>query len=203
MNEKELYVKLLNYVRGWLEGSGYHQALEALNLCKQVSVGVRRDGVTPNFSHQLHIVRFSISLAPLLIHAQRVMTLGFLHDVIEDGLMDKSFIEEKFGEEIAKSVVLLSKIRDNSKIFDDEYYADLLEDPHCCLVKGIDRLHNLETMAGAFTPEKKVIYLKETEQYVLPMLKATRNNHPEFIEAIDIIRHIMKINVRLIKGESI
>lgn len=197
--ELELYIKLLNYVRGWLGGRQYFTAMEALEFARSKHVGTRKDGATPEFSHQLHIVRFFINLANLLPNPERVITLSLLHDVVEDGYATIEQIRLLFGDDIANGVILLSKVLNGLKVPGELYYGSMLNDADVCIVKGGDRLHNLESMIGVFTLEKQQSYVEETEQFTLTMLKAARNKYPRYADAINTIRHAMIIYTKMVR----
>src|SRR5438105_3661287 len=149
--EQELFVKLHNYVRGWLEGRQYYVGVKALDFARQRHTHTRKDGITPEFSHQLHIARFFINIARLLPNTERVITLVFLDDVVEDGYATIDDIQRLFGLDISAGVRLLSKISGSTKIAPELYYQLMLVDADVCVVKGGDRLHNLESMTGVFT----------------------------------------------------
>jgi hypothetical protein len=74
VKEVLLFTKLYNFVRGWLEGRRYFVAMKALEFARVRHIGTRKDKVTPEFSHQLHIVRFFINLSQLLGDPERVIT---------------------------------------------------------------------------------------------------------------------------------
>ena len=46
------------------------------------------------------------------------------------------------------------------------------------IVKAADRFHNHSTMGNAFSVPKQLSYLVETEQFVLPMIKASARAFP-------------------------
>ena len=198
--EELLSVKLLNHVRGWLEGRRYDQAMRALNFARKRHIGTRKDKVTPEFSHQLHITRFFMNLADLLKNPERVIVLVLLHDTVEDEFASLSDIEQQFGNDIADAVRLLSKKINGYKLPTEIYYNNMLQDVDVCLVKGGDRLHNLETIK-VFSPQKKHEYALETAQYVLPLLKEARNLFPEHSNVINNTRQMLNICVNFINAE--
>jgi (p)ppGpp synthase/HD superfamily hydrolase len=199
-DEVYVFTKLLNFVRGWLRSRSYYVALKALEFARERHCRKRKDGITPEFSHQLHIARFFINLAALLKNPERVITLVFLHDVYEDGLATLAEIEMHFGPDIAQAVKRLSKIVDGQKLPNDIYYAAMLEDVDVCLVKGGDRGHNIETMEGAFTTTKKREYALETRTDTLPMLKKAKHKFPEHADILDTVYHLLVIYVKLVEA---
>lgn len=73
--------KLILYQQ--LQGAGYFDALNAFNFASRYHVGMRKDGTTPEFSHQIEIGLFAL-LLPDLIHREEVLATVALHDVRED-----------------------------------------------------------------------------------------------------------------------
>ena len=192
MIHQELHhVKLYNFVRGWLEARDYTQALKALEFARKRHVGKRKDGLTPEFTHQLHIVRFLINLSKLLKRPERVITLALLHDTTEDGYASNEEILLIFGKDICNGTKLLSKVIDSKKLDLQTYLLLLLEDEDCVIVKGFDRMHNLESMRDAFTLVKQVSYAKETEDQFLPFLKEARLKYPDHKEVLSLLRQTL------------
>ena len=54
------------------------------------------------------------------------------------------------------------------------YYGEIAKNPLAALVKCMDRCNNLSTMADGFKKPKMVKYVRETEQYVLPLLDVVK-----------------------------
>lgn len=48
---QEAHLKRLRKLRDLLEGAGYNDALKALAFARRHHVGMRKDGVTPEFDH--------------------------------------------------------------------------------------------------------------------------------------------------------
>ena len=199
-NEEFVYRKLYSFVRGWLIAHEFYVALKALEFARGRHIGKRKDGLTPEFSHQLHIARLFINLAALLRNPERVITLVFLHDIYEDGLATLAEIENEFGPDIAQAVKRLSKIVNGQKLPNSVYYAAMLDDVDVCMVKGVDRSHNIETMEGAFTPTKKRDYVQETREYTLPMLKQAKYKFPEHTNILDHLYHTLVVYVKLVEA---
>ncbi len=195
------YTKLYNYVRGWLEARNYYIAVNALNFGRERHVGTRKDNVTPEFSHQLHMSRFLMNLEALVQNPQRCIALIFLHDVVEDGLATFEEVERLVGQDIADGTRKLSRIIRGARLSDELYYSGLLEDVGACIVKGVDRLHNLESMKDAFTAGKKQRYVEETENHTLPMLKLARNHYPDHANVFNHLRHVMIVYTQLVREE--
>lgn len=96
-------------LRYWLLGRNYNQALKALEYASQFHTGVRKDGVTPEFHHQLSIASYVRSLINGIMFPQETLAAAFLHDVCEDYDVGFEEINSKFGADITKAVKALTK----------------------------------------------------------------------------------------------
>lgn len=166
-------------LRHWLLGRGWYQAVEAMTYAEGHHNGLRKDGVTPEFSHQVSICLYLATLAPHLLHPEATITTGFLHDVCEDYDVEFAEIERLFGAQVADATHAMTKVHKGIKRHPDEVKAAQEKCPIASVVKGADRIHNQSTMAGVFGPEKIGLYLAETEEYILPMLKTARRRFPQ------------------------
>lgn len=191
------FEKLEISLRYFLLGREYYDAARALEFAKQYHTGVRKDGVTPEIQHQIEIVHFLRTLLPSFIHPQEVLIAGFLHDTCEDyPEVTSDIIEKNFGRRVAHSVGLLDK---NGK--EPSYYFEQIgNDEIASIVKGADRIHNLQSMIGVFTSEKQIRYVLEVNQHFLPMLKRARRKFPQQEAAYENIKHLLNSQLELISA---
>ena len=112
-----------------------------------------------------------------------LLTAILLHDVVED--TDTSVDELPFSEEVKHIVDLVTfsvpegKTKEEAK---KQYYAAIRENGKACVVKIIDRCNNVSTMADTFSREKMIEYIRETEEYIFPLLTELKNQYPEYSE---------------------
>jgi (p)ppGpp synthase/HD superfamily hydrolase len=90
-------------LRYWPQGRQWFQALEALEFGKSHHTGVRKDGFTPEFDHQISIAHFVRTLAPSLEFPEETISTVFLHDVREDYGVSDEEIRDQFGSQVATS----------------------------------------------------------------------------------------------------
>ena len=176
----EQFNKEMIYLRGILIGGKLYKAARALEFASQHHTGTRKDGVTPEYQHQLSIAHLVRSLGPSLLFLEETLASVFLHDTLEDCEVSRDDLLDEFGVQITDAVCLLTK---KSKFMGfkkeiDTYYEQMAACPIASIVKGADRAHNILTMPGVFSEEKMISYMIETEDVVLPMLKAARRNFP-------------------------
>ncbi len=191
------YEKLRSALRYWLYGKGYHKAVKAMEYAAKYHKGLRKDGVTPEFYHQLCIAGYVRTLH--LIYSEETMATAFLHDLIEDYDISASELERQFGKEIAFPVSLLSKRRDGYTIENTPYYLNICNDPIASVVKGADRIHNFQTMIGVFDITKQKEYIEDCKVGLLPMLKKARRKFPEQEPAYENIKHALLSQIDLIE----
>lgn len=113
-----------------------------------------------------------------------------LHDVVEDTGVKQE--ELPFSEEVRELVGLVSfqTPEGMSKPQTRQaYYERIGRNGKACLIKIIDRCSNLSEMAGAFSREKLIEYLEETEQFVLPLAEILKNEYPEYNDAAFLVKY--------------
>lgn len=161
------------FIRAWCLGRNYHLALNALEFGAKFHTGLRKNGA-PEYHHQLSISHYLRTFIGHLEFPEETLAAAFLHDVCEDYDVGFDEIQSKFGNKIGTAVSLLTKKYRGDKIPAEVYYKDLAKDPIASVVKGADRVNNIQTMIGVFSLEKQKAYIDETENLVLPMLKSAR-----------------------------
>ncbi len=113
-------------------------------------------------------------------------TIALLHDVLEDTDVTRAEIVERFGEGIARGVVLLSKKVDGVKIEIEEYFANLKKaDPEIRWIKVADRIENLEVLLQmCAVPDLITEYKLPSGKSVLKSLKDNCDEAKDYIVAL-------------------
>jgi (p)ppGpp synthase/HD superfamily hydrolase len=188
------------YIRGWLSGAGMYTGLKAVNLGLEWHDGTRKDGVTPEFSHQLSQIQHVRTLAGVAFMEHTICTIA-LHDLPEDRRYDIKWVIDEFGPIVGRSVERMSKkyFGKQAEKSSENYYYELALDPNASIAKGCDRVHNQSSMPGVFTRAKMEEFMQETEAYTLPMLKEARKNHPFQESAYSGLRTRLKEQIHLIR----
>ena len=186
----------------YLRGARYHTAIRAYHIAKELHNGKRKDGITPEVQHQLEIALFIITLRLKPEQEERAIIYALLHDVLEDFEHIRPVeLEDLFGVEIVDDLRLISKKIQGVKTYnqDAQYYTRMARSALIALVKGVDRIHNLQSMTGVFGPDKQRIYVNTAENYFLPMLKDAAKIDDELFFAFQNVRTVLKCQIGLIK----
>jgi len=186
-------------LRGWLEGRGYYRALRMMDIGLQYHTGVRKDGVMPEYQHQISQANYVRTL-PNLMYPEETLTCVLGHDLVEDTEFSLQEVKNIFGEKIAFEIELMTnKFSDGTKKPKESYYKAISLSPIASIAKGADRIHNHQTMGGVFTSEKQMSYIDETKTYILPALKSARKLYPEQSEAYQNIKTVLQVQIELIE----
>lgn len=195
------YAKLKIALTAYLVGSQYNKALKAFSFAEKYHTGTRKNGA-PELLHQIEIALFITTLKNL-VNEEVAIIVALLHDVLEDYKVAPAIIEAEFGREVLDALILVSKkvlYFSDVKVCDDEtFFKRMVDNPHSTIVKGVDRINNLQTMIGAFTLEKQQSYVEEAEHFFLPMLKEAMGIHTTQWLAYMNIRQTIKMQAELLK----
>lgn len=198
MTPQTPFEKMRLTLKYYLHGKKYYNALEALTFAGKYHNGKRKDGVTPEFQHQVEIALFVSSLKDLE-DEESAITASLLHDVIEDYNVSRSDIENRFGRRMGDSIWALTKKQNGIEKNKDDYFFGLERDREGSIVKGADRFHNIKSMMGVFTPQKQRQYIDEVEARFIPMIKSASDNFPRQCSAYSNIKQILRVQVNLIE----
>jgi len=131
--------------------------------------GQKRRSGQPYFTHPMAVAYL---LADLKFD-EVCVSVGLLHDVLEDTLTSREVLEEKFGSEIAELVDGVTKIGKHEYVRRDEAQAQTFrklilasaKDIRVILVKLADRLHNMETLEYVSPETRRRVALETLEIY--------------------------------------
>jgi hypothetical protein len=191
------FTKDYTALKSYLLGRGYYKALSALAFAELHHVGTRKDGYTPEFHHQLTICFTIINLRGIEDIEEHCLTLALLHDVMEDYDISFEAMIEAFGKVVANDVYVLSKKHQGIVKSTAVYHRDLASNAATIIVKGADNSHNVQSMYGAFKPEKMISYLEDTKTNKLPLLKLGRKRFPQYTFAFNGLSFMLKRQVEL------
>lgn len=186
-------------LRYWLLGRGYNLALEAMEFGAFHHNGVRKDGVTPEFDHQISICHY-IRTLPNLRDMEKTIVVGLLHDVSEDYGVLREELVRRFTEECAAAIWTMTKEFKGVKRNPVEVFESIANDPLASIAKGADRGHNFNSMVGVFTPTKQIDYVKEGEKHFIPMIKKARRLFPDQEPAYENVKHLLTTQMAMVRA---
>lgn len=143
----------------------------AFGLAREAHAPQKRKTGEPYILHPIAVA--NIAAEELMLGANPVIAC-FLHDVVEDTCYTIENIRERFGDDVAFLVRVVTKKPTHeyelSKQLDN--YRQLLSsmqyDIRAILVKLADRLHNMRTLAS-MKPEKQMKIAGETDYFYAPL----------------------------------
>jgi (p)ppGpp synthase/HD superfamily hydrolase len=191
----DTFNKLNISLRYFLLGKEYYRAADALQFMLEYHTGKRKDGVTPEAQHQIEITHYLRTLLPSLTYPEDTLIVALLHDTSEDYAVPNEVIQARFGDRVAAACFLLDK---NGKT-SEWYFASIAINEIASIVKGADRIHNLQTMVGVFNANKQLNYIVEVKHYFLPMLKKARRMFSKQEAAYENIKHMLLSQITLLE----
>lgn len=194
------YEKQRIALRYWLQGAGYHRALQAMALAEGYHTGTRKDGETPEFAHQVAIASHLRTLHGHLRHPEETIAAAFLHDIREDYDLADQEIRSQFGDLVADAVAAMTKTFRGARREEAEVFDTISRDPIAACVKLCDRAHNLQSMLGVFSSAKMREYIEETERCFFPMVKRARVSFPDEEPALENLKLMLSSQVELLRA---
>ena len=153
------------------QNSSFDEALlrRAHAFSAEKHAGQKRRSGQPYFTHPLAV---AYHLAELKFD-ELCVSVGLLHDVLEDTLTSREVLESTFGAEIAELVDGVTKIGRHAYVRRDEAQAQTFrklilasaKDIRVIVVKLADRLHNMETLEYVSPETRRRVALETLEIY--------------------------------------
>lgn len=164
--------KEILFLKGYLKGKGFNNALKAINLAETAHFDAKRKSGEPFISHPIRIANALVSLG---VEDENILIISILHDILEDTYISREELLDIFDEKIVCSIELLTK---QEGITLKCYYENIQLNPEASIVKIADRCHNVSTMYF-FDETKTKMYIEETEKYIIPLCSFVSNKYPE------------------------
>ncbi len=191
-HEKEIL-----YLKGFAKGKEWNESLKAIHVAEMAHSKQKRKSGEPFLSHPIRVASALISMK---IHDDETISVAILHDVLEDcpewtsqKLQDEYHIKSSIIEKVLK----LTKQENQTN---EKYYEEVRQQISTILVKIADRCHNVSTMSGAFDSEKIHSYIRETEQFVLPLCKFGSKMFPEYSDQLYTMKYHIQSILKTIKN---
>ncbi len=189
-------------VRFTAQAKNMSQTLKALKQMEQFHEGQTRNGKDkiPYIHHPLMMACHALAMN---LDDDDLIAAILLHDVVEDCGADLKDLDVSDTVRNAVSLVSFQEIEGMTKAeAKEKYFADIREDRIAAMVKLIDRCNNVSTMAMAFSKDRMIRYIDETEQYILPMIDHVKHTWEEYYDAVYLlnyqIRSLLETQKRLL-----
>ncbi|MFI3292230.1 MAG: HD domain-containing protein [Rikenellaceae bacterium] len=162
---------LMNSMRRKYSPEEMIQLRAAYELAFEAHKNQRRKSGEPYIIHPIAVAR--IASEELSLDVNSVMA-AFLHDVVEDTPYTVDQIRERFGDDVAYLVKVLTKEKkdyyEGSSQIDNfkQMLSSLNYDIRALLIKLSDRLHNMRTLSS-MRPEKQMKIAGETDYFYAPL----------------------------------
>ncbi len=131
-----------------LKDSGENIDLEkvtrAVQFAKKFHEGQKRSSGEPYYYHPIEVAYMVSSY----YSGTDVIAASILHDVVEDTEATIGMVLDNFGWRVARLVYALTRDREEGRLTAGELLQDIVnsDDREACLIKMMDRLHNLQTL---------------------------------------------------------
>lgn len=187
-NESKMYTHL----SGFCKGAGMCSSLRALGFMREKHGKQTRSNGQLFIVHPLWMANYAIALG---IKDDDIVATVLLHDVCED--TSTSIEELPFNDTIRKGVKYMTFRQyenEDKPVAKRRYFNELLESREALMCKGLDRFMNLSTMEGVLSEEAIIKNVKETDELLLPVMKAGKEKWPESSDYF----FVMRANIRAV-----
>ena len=177
----------------------FFQTERALPLMKQYHSGQFREGKerVPYINHPLMMACHAFALH---IENDDMIAAILYHDVCEDCGVE---LEELPANENVREIVdcLTFRVEDGETRAEakQRYYEKIRRNKLAAIIKLLDRCNNVSTMANGFTKERMKKYIRETENYILPLIDFVEENCQEWLYAAFLLRYQIQSMIESLK----
>ena len=186
---------MLTYLRGRLDGMGFEQSQKALAFAIRMHNGLYRKDGSPYIIHPVAMACFAIAHKGM---TDEIIATILLHDVCEDCNLKPSLLP--VNETIRYAVKLMTKVPFEDETKDEErrrYFNGLSDSKEAIICKAFDRYDNLNSMEGVFEEKDVIKNIKETHEFLLPVLKKAKYEYPELSDIFHTVRTMLKNTVKM------
>lgn len=167
--QEKLIRRLCSALSGYLDADQIADVRRAYELANAAHEGQLRLTGEPYICHPLSV---ALILADMRMDANGIMA-AIMHDVIEDTLVSKEELTEKFGGEVAELVDGVTKLgRIDSKSRAEaqaqnvrKMFLAMVKDLRVIMVKLADRLHNMQTLDTMASHKRRRIAAETLDIY--------------------------------------
>ncbi len=182
-------IKMYQKVEAVAKQCGLVMTEKALPYMKEAHKGQTRKGKEhiPYIYHPLMMCCHALALG---IREDEILAAILLHDVCEDcGILPE---ELPVSKEVQKAVSLLTfTLKEGQELHDAQvaYCQKISENRIALLIKILDRCNNISTMAIGFSKEQMGRYIKNTEEFIFPLLERLKRDYPQHYDHAFLLKY--------------
>ncbi len=173
--------RMYTFLKGYALGADMPNTLQALVFARKAHEGQTRKSGEPYIVHPLTMACHAITLG---IDDDEIVAACLLHDVVED--TDRDVSKLPVTDAVIDAVNRLTHEKGEPL---EPYYRLISLNRIASVVKLLDRCDNVSTMAGVFTREKCLDYIRETRDYVLPLLRNVKDAWPQYSDLAFVLKY--------------
>lgn len=178
--------KAYTYLKGFAMGREWKDTISALSYARVAHKDQVRKSGEPYIIHPLTVAAHGVSLG---LYEDEIIASAILHDVVEDCNVDINSLPVSCT--VKDAVHRLTHIKGEPL---EPYYREISENRISALVKLLDRCDNVSSMAGVFSVQKIRQYIEETRNFVLPLIRRTKDQWPSDSNVLFVLKyHIMAV----------
>ena len=165
--------RMKTYVQTTAKTLKMENTLKALPFAQKAHEGqTLKQSDIPYISHPLNMACHMLAMG---IKDDALIAATLMHDVVED--CGKKRDDLPVDEETKELVMLMShgKDEEDREAMLRRYYKGLASNPKAALIKLVDRCNNLTKMSWGLSRERIYRMIRETDEYVLPLLRVVKN----------------------------
>lgn len=190
--------KMYTYVNGFAMGRHLTDTLNALSFARRMHKEQKRKSGEPYITHPLTMACHALSIG---ITDDHIIAGVILHDVVED--CGARISDLPVSDETKEIVKLMTFVHPEGLTKTEAlklYYDGISSNGKASMVKILDRCNNVSTMSGVFSEEKLRNYILETEEFVLPLIRHTKEFYPEYRDMLWILKYHIVSVLESLKG---
>jgi guanosine-3',5'-bis(diphosphate) 3'-pyrophosphohydrolase len=140
---KKLFAKL-ELLKDSGEDIDLEKVTRAIQFAKKFHEGQKRSSGEPYYYHPIEVAY----MVSDYYSSTSVIAASILHDVVEDTEATVGMVLDNFGWRVARLVYALTRDREEGRLTAGELLQEIVNsgDKEACLIKMMDRLHNLKTL---------------------------------------------------------
>ena len=189
---------MFTFVKSKAQAYGLKQTLAVMGILREAH-GEQRRRSKYGFgtTYMVHPLTMACHAMALGLKDDDLIAACLAHDIVEDTSM--KLADLPVGERVREAVRLVTKSEYKwSEDWEETYYAKIARNPLACMVKCLDRVHNVAGMADAFSREWMIRYVEETEKYYPDLLDEIRDI-PEWNDAWWLLQYQLRTLVETFK----